>query len=255
MYKVLRIVLADILKNRVLLVYTLLLGALAWASFLLEDNSSKGMLTLLNIIILTVPLVSVLFSTIYVYNFNEFLELLLSQPLKRSTVWLGLYAGVSLSLMLSFFIGAGIPLLIFQLNTAGFMMLALGILVSLVFVSLAFLATMFTRDKSKGVGIAVMLWLFYALLFDGLILFILFQLSDYPIEGALMMISFLNPIDLARIMILLHLDVSAMLGYTGALFFDFFGSSTGILLTFIALCIWCWIPFQLSLRKFKKENL
>jgi len=255
MLKILRIVLADILKNRILLVYTLLLGGLSWAAFLLEDNPSKGMLTLLNIVLLTVPLVSILFSTIYVYNFNQFLELLLSQPVKRSTVWTGLYAGISISLLMSFLAGAGIPLLVFQFNLSGIIMGCLGCLISLVFASLAFFATMLTRDKAKGVGITVMLWLFYALLFDGIILFLLFQFSDYPLEKILMSLTFLSPIDLARIMILLQLDISAMLGYTGALFRDFFGSTIGMAITFLALSLWAIIPFQISSRKFKKENL
>ncbi len=37
-------------------------------------------------------------------------------------------------------------------------------------------------------------------------------------------LSALNPIDLSRILILLQLDVSAMMGYTGAVFKDFFGT-------------------------------
>jgi Cu-processing system permease protein len=255
MLKVLNIVVADILKNRILLIYTLLLACLSWAAFILEDNYSKGLLTLLDIVLLTVPMVSILFSTIYVYNFNQFLELLLSQPVKRRTVWASLYAGISLCLLLSFLIGAGIPLMIFQFNTSGMVMLMMGCFVSLVFVSLAFLATMLTRDKARGVGIAVMLWLFYALLFDGILLFMLFQFSEYPVENAMMLLTFLSPIDLARIMILLHLDISAMLGYTGALFRDFFGSQTGIMLTFFALSLWIWIPFRFSAKRFKRENL
>ena len=35
----------------------------------------------MNVILFTVPLVSILFSTIYIYNSSEFIELLLSQPL------------------------------------------------------------------------------------------------------------------------------------------------------------------------------
>ena len=65
----------------------------------------------------------------------------------------------------------------------------------------------------------------------------------------------LNPIDLARILILLHLDVSAMLGYTGAIFKDFFGTTLGISLAFFILFLWISIPFCISLIKFKRKDL
>ena len=50
---------------------------------------------------------------------------------------------------------------------------------------------------------------------------------DYPMEKPMIGLSALNPIDLSRILILLQLDVSAMMGYTGAVFEDFFGTYPG----------------------------
>ena len=112
-----------------------------------------------------------------------------------------------------------------------------------------------TRDKAKGIGIAIMTWLYFALLFDGLVLFLLFQFSDYPIENAMVGVTALSPIDLARIQILLHLDVSAMMGYTGAIFKDFFGTTVGLIVSFLLLCLWAVIPFFISLRKFNRKDL
>ena len=83
MKKIVKYVIIDILRNKIMLTYTLFLLLFSLSIFNLEDNSSKGLLSLLNIILITVPLVSILFSTIYVYNSAEFLELLVSQPLKR----------------------------------------------------------------------------------------------------------------------------------------------------------------------------
>lgn len=112
MNRIVKFIILDILKNKIVLVYTILLAVLSWGVFSLEDNSSKGILTLLNVILLTVPLVSVIFSTIYLYNSAEFIELLLSQPIRRSKIWWSLFFGLSLSLLLSFMLGAGIPILI-----------------------------------------------------------------------------------------------------------------------------------------------
>src|SRR4249920_3252417 len=119
MRKIIKYVMTDILRNRIVLVYTLFLLAAAFSVFSLEDNSSKGLLSLLNIILIIVPLVSIIFSTIYVYNSAEFIELLVSQPLKRNTIWLSLFSGLAISLCIAFLIGAGIPILIYQANMIG----------------------------------------------------------------------------------------------------------------------------------------
>lgn len=255
MNRIIKIILLDILKNKIVLGYTLILALLSWSSFGLEDNSAKGLLTILNVILFTVPLVSVLFSTIYLYNSSEFIELLLSQPVKRRKIWLSLFLGLSLSMVLAFFVGAGIPLLVHASDPVGFMMIVVGCLISVIFVALAFLSSIITRDKAKGIGIAIMTWLYFALLFDGIVLFLLFQFSDYPIEKAMVAVTALSPIDLARIQILLHLDQSAMLGYTGAIFKDFFGTAVGLMLSFTLLLLWVAIPFFISLKKFNKKDL
>ena len=100
-----------------------------------------------------------------------------------------------------------------------------------------------------------MIWLYFALLFDGMVLFMLFQFAEYPIENAMVGITAFSPIDLARILILLHLDVSAMMGYTGAIFKDFFGTNIGLVVSFLLLCLWAAIPFAISLRKFNRKDL
>jgi Cu-processing system permease protein len=255
MKKIVKYVITDILRNKIVLVYTLFLLAASFSVFSLEDNSSKGLLSLLNIILIVVPLVSIIFATIYVYNSAEFIELLVSQPLKRKTIWLSLFTGLATSLSIAFFIGAGIPVLIYQANMVGLTMILIGVLLSIIFVAIAMLATVKTRDKAKGIGAAIMLWLYFSLLFDGFVLFLLFQFADYPLEKPMIAVSAFNPIDLSRILILLQLDVSAMMGYTGAVFKDFFGTYTGIIFSFSALVLWIALPVWYATRKFNTKDL
>ena len=255
MNKIIKYVIADILRNKIVMVYTVFLLAASFTVFSLEDNSSKGLLSLLNIILIVVPLVSIIFSTIYIYNSAEFIELLVSQPLKRKSIWLSLFTGLAASLSIAFFIGAGIPVLIFQANMIGFTMIITGILLSIIFVAIAMLSTVKTRDKAKGIGAAIMLWLYFSLLFDGFVLFLLFQFADYPMEKFMIGVSAFNPIDLSRILILLQLDVSAMMGYTGAVFKDFFGTYTGLLFSFSVLLFWIILPVWYSTRKFNTKDL
>ena len=245
----------DILRNRIVLLYTVFLFITSFSMFSLEDNTSKGLLSLLNIILIIVPLVSIIFSTIYVYNSAEFIELLVSQPLKRKTIWLSLFTGLAGSLSLAFFIGTGIPVLLYQGNTIGFMMIAMGVLLSIIFVAIAMLAVVKTRDKAKGIGVSILLWLYFSLLFDGLVLFLLFQFADYPLEKPMIAVTALNPVDLGRIMILLQMDVSAMMGYTGAIFKDFFGTYTGVIFSFSVMFLWIVIPVWLSTHRFNRKDL
>lgn len=255
MKKIIKYVIADILRNKIVIAYTAFLLVMSLSVFNLEDNSAKGLLSLLNVILLIVPLVSMVFSTIYMYNSSEFIELLVSQPLKRRSIWLSLFSGLALSMSLSFFIGAGIPILLYQPTTTGIMMLGTGLLLSVIFVAVAILAAVTTRDKAKGIGKVILLWLYFALLFDGLVLFLLFQFADYPLEKAMVAVSALNPIDLSRILILLQMDVSALMGYTGAIFRNFFGTQIGIALSFFTLAVWCIVPLWISLRKFNSKDL
>ncbi len=255
MKKIIKYVIIDILRNKIMLTYTAFLLVISLTIFNLEDNSSKGLLSLLNIILIIVPLVSMLFSAIYVYNSAEFVELLVSQPLKRRSIWLSLFTGLSCSMAVSFFIGAGIPILLYEATATGFMMLATGLLLSVIFVSIAMFAAVKTRDKARGIGVTILLWLYFALIFDGLLLFILFQFADYPLEKTMIILSVFNPIDLSRILILLNMDISALMGYTGAIFKDFFGTQVGLITSFVALFVWIIVPTWLSLRKFNRKDL
>lgn len=255
MKKIIKYVMTDILRNRIVLLYTFFLLVTSFSMFSLEDNMSKGLLSLLNIILIIVPLVSIIFSTIYVYNSAEFVELLVSQPLKRKTIWLSLFTGLSASLSLAFLVGAGIPVLIYQPTPVGFLMIATGLLLSIIFVAIAMLAAVKTRDKAKGIGAAILLWLYFSLLFDGLVLFLLFQFADYPLEKPMIGVTALNPVDLGRILILLQMDVSAMMGYTGAIFKDFFGTATGVSFSFGMMLLWVTVPLWLSVRKFNRKDL
>jgi Cu-processing system permease protein len=65
MQKILKYVFLDILKNRMVIGYAVLLFLLSIAVFNMETSSSKGLLSMLNVVLIIVPLVSIVFSTMY----------------------------------------------------------------------------------------------------------------------------------------------------------------------------------------------
>jgi Cu-processing system permease protein len=255
MKKIVKYVLMDILRNRILLSYTLLLLAVSVSVLFLNDSNNKALLSLLQIIVIVLPLVSVIFSTIYYYNSTEFIEMLLSQPLRRSRILLSIYCGLALSLLIAFGIGVGLPLLLWAPSVTALLLVGVGVALTVIFSALAVLGSVMVRDKARGIGVAILLWFYFSLLYDGLVLFLLFQLSDYPLETPSIVLGSLNPVDLGRIILLLRLDSSAMMGYTGAVFKSFFGSTGGMLLSSGILLLWMVVPLGVAVRRFERKDL
>jgi Cu-processing system permease protein len=255
MKKIIKYVWLDILRSRTIIGYTVLLALISFSVFNLESNSAKGILTLLNLVLIIVPLVSIVFATIYLYNAAEFIELLVAQPLPRGQLWLSMYTGLAMALSVAFLAGCGVPVLLYAPDTTGFTLLLTGWALSLIFVAIAMLSAVLTRDKARGIGWAVLLWFYFTLIYDGLILFLLFQFMDYPMEKPMIAFSLLNPVDLARIMILLKLDVSVLMGATSAVFRDFFGGLGGTAVAATVLLLWTAAPLWVSLRNFKRKDL
>ena len=110
------------------------------------------------------------------------------------------------------------------------------------------------NNKIKGFGFATLLWLFMAIIYDGIFLLLLVVFNDYPLEKAAIGLTLLNPIDLSRILILLKLDISALMGYTGAVFGKFFGHLGGSLLSVFSLSLWVIIPTIFIIRIAKKKD-
>ncbi|HEY1115264.1 MAG TPA: ABC transporter permease subunit, partial [Chitinophagaceae bacterium] len=231
MLKISKYVLYDIVRNKVTLAYTAFLLVVSMSLFQMEEQSSKAVMSLTNIILIVVPLVSMVFSTIHWYNSYEFIELMLTQPLSRKKVLLSEYAGIASSLVAAFLVGVGVPIMLYHFDNTGIALILIGSLLTLVFTSIAFLASVLSKDKARGIGAALMLWFYFALIYDGLVLLVLFSFSDYPLEKLTLVLSSLNPIDLGRIFLMLQMDISALMGYTGATYKDFFGSNIGLLYT------------------------
>ena len=106
----------------------------------------------------------------------------------------------------------------------------------------------------KGLGAAIVTYLLFSVIYDGAVLFAAYLFSDYPMEKPMIALSAFNPIDLARVLIMLKFDVAALMGYTGAVFERFFGGSGGIGISMVSLLLWATVPLWLGMRKFAKRD-
>ncbi len=255
MFKIAKYVMYDILRSKVLIAYSLFLLLVSFSLFSMEENSSKSLISLMSVVMIIVPLVSIIFSTTYFYNAYQFIELLVAQPISRSSILLGEFLGVSVSLLTALLIGVGIPVLIYAPDSTGFVLMISGFALTLSFISLAFFSSVAMRDKAKGIGMSLMLWFYFSVIYDGLVLGILFSFNEYPLEKAVIALASFNPIDLGRIIILMKMDISALMGLTGAVYKQFFGSSFGIIYSLSIMLMWIITPLLIALRIFKKKNL
>jgi Cu-processing system permease protein len=258
MLKIIKYSLFDLLRSRWLLIYFLFFLAASGLLFSFSGDASKTLVSLLNVEIAIVPLVSLLFGVMYFYNSREFIVLLLSQPLKRMTIFLGMYLGLAFPLSLCFLLGSSIPFLVSGDATtdplAFIFYLTTGVLLSFIFTALGFLIALKNDNRIKGFGLSILVWLYMLIIFDGIFLYILMAFQDYPLEKVSLILTLLNPVDLSRVLVLLKLEISALLGYSGALFNDFFGTAIGIAMAFLAMLIWIGIPVAAIVRLGNRKN-
>ncbi len=259
MLKILKYSIVDLLRSRWSYVYFAFYLLLGYVLLFLNNDINKAVITLMNIIIVLTPLIGTIFGVMYYYNSKEFTELLLAQPIKRSTIFIGQYLGISLSLTLSLLLGLGIPFVVYGLfkSAAIFdfsLLILVGAFLNFIFVALAFNIALSNENKIKGFGFAILMWLFLAVIYDGIFMISLMMFNEYPLDKFSLFATMLNPIDLSRILILLKLDISALLGYTGAVFKDFFGTNLGAILSLLVLCFWVAIPLLRINMKLKKKD-
>jgi len=249
----------DVVRGKWLLFYGAFFLLLTEGLFRFGGEGSRVILSLVNLVLLLVPLVGVLFGTVYLYGAREFNELLLAQPVSRRQMFGGLYLGLSLPLAGALLAGVGIPFAIRGSLDGGdaavlLVLLGCGVALTFIFVALAFLIALRITDRMRGLGGALLLWLAFAVLYDGAILVGVSLLAEYPLEKPLLLMVLLNPVDLARILLLLNLDVAALMGYTGASLQRFFGNATGLLVTGAALALWTVVPLLAGARLFVRKD-
>lgn len=248
--------LQDAVRSRWAILYTLFLLLATEVMLQFGGDGSRVIVSLMNLVLILIPLVSIVFGTMYVHHSRDFIELLLSQPVSRGSLFSGIYAGLALPLTLGLVLGVGLPIMLHgsvvgtEFATTFVWLLLTGVVLALVFTALALFVALRAENRVQAVGLALLLWVFFSVIYDGLVLIVSYSLNAYPLERAMIGMALLNPIDLARILLLLQIDISALMGYTGAVFEQFFGSVVGLLLSGGALLLWIAVTCLLARRTF-----
>jgi Cu-processing system permease protein len=249
----------EALRSRWLLAYG---GALAIGGALLIRLGGTGtaaLVSMLNVVLLLVPLVALVLGTASIYSAREFTELLLAQPVSRRALYAGLTAGHAAPLALVTAGGLLMPFVLLravdpELVATLLLFLLISILLTAVFSALAFLISVLVHDRVRGLSVAILVWLSLAVLYDGIVLLLVTVFREWPLERPLLVAMAGNPIDLARTLLLLRLDVSALMGYTGAVFQQTVGTPRGMVGCVLLLTVWATLPWWLGARAYDRRD-
>lgn len=251
--------LRDVLRSRWLLAYALFFLAATEIILQVVGNDAHALVNLVSLVLGIVPLANVLFGTVYLYQSRDFIELLLAQPMRRGELFTGLYVGLALPLSAALALALLIPFAVHgigpdvQRGTIAAVLVA-GILLTGIFLAVALAIAVRIEDRIKGFAVAVLTWLAVSVVYDGLVLVASSVFADYPLERPLLVAMLGNPVDLARVFMLLELDATALMGYTGAVFQRFFGTVLGVTTAVVALVVWVALPYWVGRQAFARRD-
>lgn len=253
------------LRSRWLGGYTIMLFALS--SLLLYAGvaqPAQAVASLLNLVLLAVPLFTLLFGGI---SFNEslpFLEMVLVRNVTRRQAFYGKWLGQATGLLIAYFVGLGASLLLFlpsggrDVPPYGGAMTALffsGAMLNLIFLTVSYFIANAIRRRELLLGANLLAWFASYLLYDMLMVGVGLVFGDYPLEIPVLVFLFLNPLDLTRIYMLMQLDIAALFEFSTALFSSVFGPDIGVWVLATGLAIWLIIPLWLAARLFHRRDL
>jgi Cu-processing system permease protein len=83
------------------------------------------------------------------------------------------------------------------------------------FVSIGMFCAFLVEDRLRGIGLSLLLWFAFCILYDTFLLYMAVAFSDYPIEKPLLLLTLLNPIDLLRLSFLVDAGLYEFIGSIG----------------------------------------
>jgi Cu-processing system permease protein len=245
----------NLLRSRWIFLFAALSLTLSFTLVQITGDFEKSVVTLGAVTVVLVPLLSVLFASVSWYYSERFTQLLLTQPVPRSRVFLARITALLVALSLSFPVALGLPFLMRGYFSSGLLLvLAENFFLSAVFMLLGVINSLWVQDKIKGIGISLGIWIYFALVHDALGLLLLVLFKEFPMDLPSALVATLNPIGLARVAILIHEDAALLLGHTGALVREFLLGRGGMATAVILSLLWIVVPIGVSFRKFMRRD-
>lgn len=220
--------------------------------------------SLLQLVLLLVPLASLLMGTLALTPERGASELLFSQPVPRSAILLGKLLGLFAALAAAQALGFGAAgLAIFsQAGGAGlgtFLLLGLGSLVlTAVFLGLAALLAAGSpeRGRARVLALSLVVWFVAVVVFDVAALGLASLLPSGLASRVLIVAVLVNPADAVRTGALLAAEGTTAFGAASLAFLRFTRGPVGAgLLLSASLCFWLVVPPLLAIGRLRRSDL
>ena len=257
---ILKAEISESIRNKWLLIY-----GLSFLIFIALINSQgisqtgQTVVSLLNLILLIIPLFSMLFGSVSFSESLPYMELTLIHGASRKELFFGKYLGLGCGLTISFFIGSLVGLVPFLDSWDDiefiFLLLFLGVLLNFIFLSISFILSIFLLKKEIILAGSLLVWFYFYILYDIMIMGTVILFKDYPLEIPILIMVALNPVDLVRVVLLLNMDLSTIMGIGTASVKSVLGNIYGVLCSCAVLFFWIWFLFKISLKKFMTKDL
>src|SRR5690606_37603948 len=138
----------------------------------------KALLSLVQVVMALVPLIALVFTIVYSYDTLEFTQLLAVQPIARRSILAGQLMALAVALLIAQGFGLGLPLLANEPTMAAPMLSLSGSGLVIVFTALGVLIALTQRAKARGVGLGLAIWFLFVLVYDALLMSLMFAMSD-----------------------------------------------------------------------------
>jgi len=209
-----------------------------------------------------IPLFALLLGVFSFLSEREYLEILATQPIPRSRVLLGKICGLCLTVIAASALGFGIPgaIIAMAIGTEGalgyLMVVIYNTLLAVIFVGLSVLIALVAGRRQIALGIAIGVWIFYELVYGMLMLGTTLYLPAKILKTSLLIGLFGNPVDIARVLSLLHVGGPHLFGPAGATLVKLAGSTVmATVVGIVGLIAWMVIPVLLAIWVFNRQDL
>ena len=250
-------------------VFGVLAMAVAGSGYVLSGGSgvqdfSRTSASLLQLILLLVPLAALVFGVLALTPEAGAAELLFSQPVARRAILAGKILGLFMALGASELVGLGAAgALVFartgQEGVTGFLGVVLAALVlTIVFLGLAAALTGGATSirRARSLAVALVCWFGAVVLFDVAVLGAASLLSSGPASRLLMISAIANPVDAVRTGTLLMVNGTTAFGAASLAFLRFTGGTVqASLWILLSLILWTAALLGIASRRLRRADI
>jgi Cu-processing system permease protein len=217
-------------------------------------------LSLMNLVLIIVPLTGLMLGVTSIAGAGESLALLLAQPVSRSEVLAGKFLGLAAALGAAQALGFGGGGVVVALNggteqVPGFLALtALSLVLGWITLAAAICIAALWPDRLRAMSAALLLWLLMVIAYDLVVLGATTLLSGLPLQSVLFPALIVNPVDLVRVLTTLAVGSGALFGPTSAVLMRMFGTAGGVALGLAVLLVEGVVPLMVAARVFRRRD-